>query len=238
MKQYDACVKLLAALIIAAASIVPAVAGSVDPPPLFGGKTQLPLLPSPSGDPSDGSRESSRTLVRAEAARAGIPPDLADAVAEVESGYHFRAVGAAGEIGLMQVMPATAQMLGFTGTVSELAVPEVNVRFGVAYLARAWRLAGGDICTAAMKYRAGHGETRFSFKSVDYCISVRAKLAARGYPVTGAVPVPTFGEPNGRAGSGRRLRQLAFRGPDLNSINKRLRLLTDAITARTAIALR
>jgi hypothetical protein len=45
-----------------------------------------------------------------------------------------------------------------------------------------------------MKYRAGHGETRFSYRSVDYCLAVRAKLIARGFPVTGSVPVATFGE--------------------------------------------
>jgi hypothetical protein len=45
-----------------------------------------------------------------------------------------------------------------------------------------------------MKYRAGHGETRFSFLSVNYCVAVRGKLAARGFRVTGTVPVATFGE--------------------------------------------
>jgi hypothetical protein len=45
-----------------------------------------------------------------------------------------------------------------------------------------------------MKYRAGHGESRFSFLSVNYCLAVRSKLAARGFRVTGNVPVATFGE--------------------------------------------
>ncbi len=44
-----------------------------------------------------------------------------------------------------------------------------------------------------MKYRAGHGETRFSQLSVRYCINVRQHLASIGYPVTGTVPEPTFG---------------------------------------------
>jgi hypothetical protein len=74
----------------------------------------------------------------------------------------------------------------------------------VIYLARAWRLAGGDLCTAVMKYRAGHGETRFSFLSVNYCVAVRGKLLARGYPLTGSVPVATFGEAAPARGCGRR----------------------------------
>jgi hypothetical protein len=53
-----------------------------------------------------------------------------------------------------------------------------------------------------MKYRAGHGETRFSYRSVDYCIAVRGKLFARGFPVTGSVPVATFGEQGGGGGGG------------------------------------
>jgi hypothetical protein len=44
-----------------------------------------------------------------------------------------------------------------------------------------------------MKYRAGHGETRFSVKSVEYCKRVRSHLASVGFPVTGEVPKPTFG---------------------------------------------
>jgi len=48
-----------------------------------------------------------------------------------------------------------------------------------------------------MKYRAGHGEIRFSYLSVRYCLAVRAKLTALGFPVTGRVPVATFGDPAG-----------------------------------------
>jgi soluble lytic murein transglycosylase-like protein len=101
------------------------------------------------------------------------------------------------EIGLMQILPSTARMLGFSGTNADLAVPATNIHYGVTYLAQAWRLAGADLCTAVMKYRAGHGETRFSFLSVNYCLAVRGKLAARGFRVTGTVPVATFGEPGG-----------------------------------------
>jgi soluble lytic murein transglycosylase-like protein len=143
-----------------------------------------------------------RTLIEKEAAQAGLAPEIAEAVMAVESGFNAGAIGGVGEIGLMQILPSTARMLGFSGTLAELAVPETNIRYGVTYLAKAWRLAGGDLCTAVMKYRAGHGETRFSFLSVNYCVAVRSKLAARGFRVTGTVPVATFGEP-GAAAAGR-----------------------------------
>ncbi len=148
-------------------------------------------------------RASFRAWIEKEVAGTGLAPDIAEAVMGVESGYNSRAIGGVGEIGLMQVLPSTARMLGFVGSNSELAVPETNIRYGVRYLAQAWRLAGGDLCTAVMKYRAGHGESRFSYLSVNYCIAVRSRLAARGFRVTGIVPVATFGEV-GAGGCGRK----------------------------------
>ena len=138
-------------------------------------------------------RELYRLLAQENAAENRIPYAIVDAVMSVESGYKPDAAGDAGEVGLMQVLPSTAAMLGYTGAVENLAVPATNIQYGTQYLAGAWRLADGDICTTVMKYRAGHGETRFSEKSVSYCVSVRAKLKAAGYPVTGMVPKPTFG---------------------------------------------
>lgn len=136
-----------------------------------------------------------RVMVRTEAVKRGLPAQIADAVARVESNYRVSAVGDVGEIGLMQILPSTARMLGFVGTNTELADPATNIRYGVDYLATAWKLANEDVCTTVMKYRAGHGETRFSHKSVAYCVRVRAILAEQGYPVRGEVPKATFGEP-------------------------------------------
>ena len=70
---------------------------------------------------------------------------------KVESDYRADTIGAAGEIGLMQVRPSTARLLGFMGSVRELADPAINIRLGVTYLAKAWRLAQGDSCRALMK---------------------------------------------------------------------------------------
>lgn len=139
------------------------------------------------------TRQDYVTLARKEAETRGLPADVAVAVMHVESDYNPAARGGSGEIGLMQVMPGTARLLGFSGTPGQLADPATNIRLGVRYLAEAWKLAGGDLCTAAMKYRAGHGETRFSVKSVDYCRRIRSHLASVGYPVTGKLPVATFG---------------------------------------------
>lgn len=152
-----------------------------------------PALLQPKAASAPANRDMFRAIARREALARGLPPEMADAVMRTESAYRPDARGAAGEIGLMQVMPPTARMLGFKGTPAELADPETNIGLGVRYLAEAWRLAKGDICTAAMKYRAGHNETRFSVLSVQYCVRVRTHLASVGYSVTGVVPEATFG---------------------------------------------
>jgi hypothetical protein len=115
-----------------------------------------------------------------EAAAHGVPPALVDAVVRIESRYDPAAVGSVGEVGLMQVRPKTAAFLGFQGASADLAQPQTNLRYGVSYLAKAWRLAGGNLCRALMKYRAGHAAERMSALSVEYCRRARLHLAAVG----------------------------------------------------------
>jgi hypothetical protein len=124
------------------------------------------------------SRAAIRTIIERETATTSLPPDIAEAVLFVESGYDPSLIGRVGEIGLMQVRPQTAVMLGFRGSNDELAKPEINIHYGVLYLSRAWRLAGGDLCRALMKYRAGHGEEIMSPLSQVYCNRARNRLLA------------------------------------------------------------
>ena len=152
-----------------------------------------PDTPAPPKDTRATLIQGYRQIAKTEAEKWGLPASMADAVMRVESNYNPQARGKDGEYGLMQIMPPTARLLGLQGPIETLAEPETNIRLGVKYLAGAWRLGKGDICTAAMKYRAGHGETRFSELSVRYCLRVREHLASIGYPVTGSVPEPTFG---------------------------------------------
>jgi len=139
------------------------------------------------------TRETFKAFATCQASLYGLEPVLAHAVMEIESGFDPGVRGADGEVGLMQVMPATARMLGFRGSLDELGEPAANIALGVKYLAQANRLAAGDLCTTVMKYRAGHGETRFSVRSVNYCRRARAILAREGLDVTGPLPVATVG---------------------------------------------
>ncbi len=143
------------------------------------------------------NRETFKAFATCQASRYGLEPVLAHAVMEIESDFDPGVHGADGEVGLMQVMPATARMLGFRGSLDELGEPATNIALGVKYLAQANRLAAGDLCTTVMKYRAGHGETRFSVRSVNYCQRARAILAREGFEVTGPLPVATVGFSDG-----------------------------------------
>jgi hypothetical protein len=129
------------------------------------------------------ARSAYLALITSEAEQQGLPPALADAIAQVESRYDANVVGRMGEVGLMQIRPQTAAMLGYKGEIKALFDPETNVRLGVAYLARAWQLAKGDVCRTLMKYRAGWGEERMTPLSVEYCRRARGHLAAIGSPL-------------------------------------------------------
>jgi soluble lytic murein transglycosylase-like protein len=128
--------------------------------------------------PGPSFRAAVRALVEQEVRETGLPADIADAVVHIESNYDPSLMGAVGEIGLMQVRAGTAAMLGFRGSAGELAKPEINIHYGIAYLRKAWRLANGDLCRTLMKYRAGHGEEVMTRRSVNYCNRARNHLAA------------------------------------------------------------
>lgn len=140
--------------------------------------------------PGPSFRAAVRAMVEQEVRKTGLPADVADAVVQVESNYNPYVIGGVGEIGLMQIRPQTAAMLGFRGTPAELAKPEVNIHYGVTYLSKAWRLANGDLCRTLMKYRAGHGEEVMTQRSVNYCKRARNHLAALGSPLAAGATTP------------------------------------------------
>ncbi|MFI0843393.1 lytic transglycosylase domain-containing protein [Mesorhizobium sp. IMUNJ 23232] len=112
------------------------------------------------------------------AAEYGVPVSLAHAVISVESSYRPNMTGSAGEVGLMQIKPATARGLGYSGSVAGLYDPETNIRFGMKYLAMAHELGGGTTCGTILKYNAGHGARRMNPVSQAYCGKVQRLLAS------------------------------------------------------------
>jgi soluble lytic murein transglycosylase-like protein len=108
----------------------------------------------------------------------GIPVALANAVVRIESNYRPNARGAAGEVGLMQIKPATARMMGYSGSVKGLYDPDTNIRYGMKYLAKAHQLGGGDTCGTILRYNAGHAATRMNKISAAYCAKVKRHLGS------------------------------------------------------------
>ncbi len=119
-------------------------------------------------------------IVSRYAASYGVPVSLAHAVISVESNYRPNIVGSAGEIGLMQIKPATARMLGYTGSVAGLYNPDTNIKYGIKYLAMAQDLGGGSTCGTILKYNAGHAAKRMNPVSSAYCAKVKVQMAALG----------------------------------------------------------
>lgn len=192
-----------------------------------------PSRPLPSPDvgaaPVSPARTGYLPLLSSEARQHGLPPEVADAVARVESGYDPTVVGGVGERGLMQVLPSTAAMLGFHGTPAELADPATNIRLGVTYLSQAWKLAHGDLCRTLMKYRAGHNEERMSALSVEYCRRAKNHLATLGSPLAaGPLPKAEFGTAPAASG------EAALAGYRIRRVAGRLRRASPVRTAATS----
>jgi hypothetical protein len=142
--------------------------------------------------PGPSFRAAVRAMVEQEVRKTGLPAEIADAVVRVESNYNPRVIGGVGEIGLMQIRPQTAAMLGFWGSAEDLAKPEINIHYGVTYLSKAWRLANGDLCRTLMKYRAGHGEEIMTARSVSYCRRAKIHLAELGSPLGAGTAPPAI----------------------------------------------
>ena len=99
------------------------------------------------------------SIVRGHARNYDLDPALLAAVIYQESKFHAGAKSSSGAIGLMQLLPGTAEGIavhtgGTRFVVSDLYVPELNVRYGAWYLRHLIRKYG-DERTALAAYNAG-----------------------------------------------------------------------------------
>lgn len=100
--------------------------------------------------------------LEAAATSAAIDPALVIAVAAAESAFNVKAVSRKGALGLMQVMPATAERYGVAAKPEAEGAhaamePKVNAQIGTRYLADLLRMFDGDKELALAAYNAGEG---------------------------------------------------------------------------------
>jgi soluble lytic murein transglycosylase-like protein len=80
-----------------------------------------------------------------------IDPALLRAMIHAESGFNPRARSQKGAMGLMQLMPGTARMVG----VADASLPSDNIRGGAQYLAGLMARFKNDVLLASAAYNAG-----------------------------------------------------------------------------------
>lgn len=105
--------------------------------------------PSTDCDPVSG--DEADALIREHAQKQNLAPELLRAVIAKESAFYPCAVSPKGALGLMQLMPGTAQELG----VADPMDPSQNVDGGARLLKQLIGRYGGDLALALSAYNAG-----------------------------------------------------------------------------------
>lgn len=103
-------------------------------------------------------------MINREARRGGLDPAFVQAIVTIESVYKHCVRSPAGAVGLMQIMPATADGLRrYTGiTAATRCNPELNVRSGIAYF-RQMTWAKGNLQAMASGYNTGPARAKALF---------------------------------------------------------------------------
>lgn len=105
---------------------------------------------SPKGVPAVATQEIQK-LVEKTAEQHQVDPKLVHAIIKAESQYDPNAVSPKGAMGLMQLIPATAQRFGVGNPFN----PKENIEGGVSYLRYLLDLFGGDLSLSLAAYNAG-----------------------------------------------------------------------------------
>ena len=108
------------------------------------------------------SYKSVQHLLREASTKHGIDYALLQALIATESGFDSRAVSPKGAVGLMQLIPPTAERYGVKAGKNasiemKLTDPVVNIRAGASYLSDLIKMFPGQIELALAAYNAGEG---------------------------------------------------------------------------------
>ena len=111
--------------------------------------------PEPAANLYQGETPEMRALINKYADLYEVPRALVHRVVQRESGYRANARNGP-YYGLMQILPQTAQTMGFRGQPSDLLDAETNLTYAVKYLRGAWLLSNGNFDTAVKWYASGY----------------------------------------------------------------------------------
>jgi len=96
--------------------------------------------------------QSPKEMLREAALRSGLPPEFVQSVALVESGMRSDAISPKGAIGVMQLMPGTAKIMG-----ADPHDTVQNIDAGTRLLRELLVKYNGDVVKALAAYNAGEG---------------------------------------------------------------------------------
>ena len=99
-------------------------------------------------------------MVRYEAQRAGLEPELVLGLIQVESGFRRHAISSAGARGYMQVMPFWTSLIG-DGDPSGLFDSRANLRYGCTILRHYLDIERGDLYRALGRYNGSLGRPEY-----------------------------------------------------------------------------
>lgn len=152
----------------------------------------------------DQEQQQNANKIADRAIKMGVDPRLAVALAYQESGLRHGKTGTSGEIGIMQVMPTTAKMIGFDP--DELKNPDRNIDIGLTYLKQGIEKYKDPVLAAA-GYNAGMDHPFFADpkkelpkSTMSYLESIKELGGFTGTPPSEETAPPSAGGTPPRAG--------------------------------------
>lgn len=109
---------------------------------------------------------------KAAAKKYNVSESLLKAIAKAESNFNAKDVSSTGAMGVMQLMPATAQSLG----VKDPYDPEQNIMGGAKCISQKLKEFNGDVKLALAAYNAGSGAVKRNGGVPSYCKSYVSKV--------------------------------------------------------------
>jgi soluble lytic murein transglycosylase-like protein len=119
-------------------------------------------------------------LIAKHAAANGVPESLVRRIIKRESGGRPGVISR-GNYGIMQIKPATARGIGYSGGAAGLLDADTNMTYAVRYLANAYKVAGGNADRAVALYAGGYyyaAKAKGMLKDVDPNARLSANASA------------------------------------------------------------